>query len=299
MTATIALIVISTFTAATPVALAAIGGTLTAQVNVFNVGLEGLMLAGAFTGFVVSDKTGSVTLGFLGGAVAGGTMALLLAIAVLAMGADEVVAGLGVNLGSLGLTAVLAATIYGTQGAVQSSHAGLLPPLSTGDAQIPLVSQVVRGIDPMTLITLVVISTAIVVTYRTTFGLRMRAVGSNPAAAAAAGISVTRSRYVAFAISGVLCGVGGAYLPLSGLSLFTANMTSGIGYIALAAVLFGNGRPRRVAIGAYLYGVTFAVGVTLQKYGIPAELVQMLPWIATIVALALAVRKRLPSPGTA
>ena len=146
--------------------------------------------------------------------------------------------------------------------------------------------------DWMTVGAAVVIAVAVVVTYRTPVGLRMRSIGSNPDAAAAAGINVSRYRYTAFLISGALCGVAGSYLPLSGLSLFTDNMTSGVGYIALAAVLFGDGRPGRAALGAYLYGLTFAVGVALQKVGIAAEVVQMLPWVATIVALAIAVRRR-------
>ncbi len=293
MEAIVALVLISTLSAATPVALAAIGGAFTAQVNVFNVGLEGLMLTGAFAGFLVSDRTGSVVFGFAAGALCGALMAGLLAVVVLALHADEVVAGLGINLGALGLTAVLAAAIYHSQGSIESTHAGMVGQLSPGPlASVPVLGQVIRGMDWMTVIAAVVVVFAMLFTYRSKHGMRMRAIGSNAAAASAAGIPVRVYQYVAFLLSGLLCGLAGAYLPLSGLSLFAANMTSGVGYIALAAVLFGSGRPGLVALGAYLYGVTFAVGVTLQKFNISAELVQMLPWIATIVALAFAVRRR-------
>jgi simple sugar transport system permease protein len=281
-----AFFVIAALRGATPIALAAVGGAFSAQVNVFNVSLEAMMLCGAFAGFVVSDRTGSALAGLAVGALAGLVVALVVAFIIIDLGGDEIVTGITANLGAIGLTALLLNSVYGSQGSYYSTSAGLVRPIgSDALAQVPLVGPILNGLDPVMIAALVLVVVAHVFTFRTRHGMRFRAIGSKEAAVTSAGVQTRRYKYAAFIVSGLLAGVGGAYLPLSGLSLFTVNMTAGVGYIALAAVLFGVGMPRRVALAAYLFGAATAAAFRLQNIGLPSELVLALPYLATIAAL--------------
>lgn len=282
----VAFFIAAALRSATPLVLAAIGGAFSAQVNVFNVGLESMMLCGAFVALVVSDQTGSAIAGLAAGAIAGTVVALIVGFIIIDLGADEIVTGIAANLGAIGLTAVLLNSFYGTQGSYHSSTAGLVEPFSVGGlAEVPFIGPLLSGVDPIMLVAVVAVVIAHQFTQRTRHGLRMRAMGSNERAVGAAGVNARAYKYFAFVAGGVLSGLGGAYIPLSGLSLFTVNMTAGAGYIALAAVLFGAGMPLRVAFAAYLFGTATAAAYRLQGFGLPNELVLALPYLATIAAL--------------
>lgn len=258
----------------TPIILAGVGGSFAAQVNVFNIALEGMMLAGAFVGFAVSDLTSSATLGIFSGAGAGAIVAVIFGIATVTFNANEIVVGFTINVIVVSLTAVLLTAIYGVTGSRLSMTAGLVRPIF-------------GPVDVVTILAFASIFIGHWYTFFTKSGLRMRAIGGSVLAASAAGINVQQYRYRALLFGGVLCGMGGAYLPLSGLSLFSVGMTAGIGFIAVAAVVFGDGKPITVAAACLVFGFTAAASIPLQNFGYPTEIVLLLPYAIAILAIFL------------
>ena len=258
---------------AVPLVIAAVGGSFASQVGVFNLGLEGMMIAGAFGAFSVAHTTGSVWLGLLGGIAAGLLVAVIFAISTVYFRADEVVTGFLINLAMLALTAVLLTALFGATGQLVSTTFGNLPKFGR--------------FDIMMVVAVATVLAAQFVTYHSRFGLRMRAVGGNPDAAEAVGVHPDQTRIYALLACGGLAGMAGAYLPLSGLHMFTINMTAGAGYIAVAAVLFGVGRPGLVALAALLFGFMGAIAVPMQRLEMPSEFALILPYLATLVAVSV------------
>jgi simple sugar transport system permease protein len=273
-------LVFSTIRLATPLVWAAIGGLYSERSGVINVALEGLMLAGAFTAAAVTFYAGSWAIGVLAAIAAGALTAAVLAVACIRFKADEVVAGMAVNILFLGLPAVLSGALFLSSGATpQVPQDDLIP--AFGDVSI------------MSMLALAVALATGYVLYRTPFGLRLRAVGENPEAADAAGVRVDRIRYAAVIISGVLAAIGGAYLSVGQSSLFTRNMTAGRGFIALAALIFGKWRPVPTLLACLLFGLADAVTIQMQGVvklpsgeDVPVQFVQMIPYVVTIVVLA-------------
>ncbi len=263
----------STIRLATPLLLAALGGMFSERAGVINIALEGLMLAGAFTAAAITHYTGSPWVGLLAGILAGVGVALIHAVASIRFKADQVVSGTAINILMLGVPALLSGAFF----------------LSSGSTpQIPK-----ENLIPWTPVVLAFLLVPVTwyVLFRTPFGLRLRAVGENPGAADAAGVSVTRLRYAAVLLSGALAGIGGAYLSIGQSSLFTRNMTSGRGFIALAALIFGKWRPVQTMLACLLFGFTEALAIQLQgvKFGeeeIPNQFIQIIPYLLTIIVLA-------------
>ncbi len=286
-------LVFSTIRLATPLVWAAIGGLYSERSGVINVALEGLMLAGAFTAAAVTFYAGNPWAGLACAMLAGGFVAYLIAVACIRFKANEVVTGTGVNILFLGLPAVLSGALFLSSGSTpQLPKEQLMPSLAQ---LIPGMPQwrVFTDVSVISLLALVVALATAHVLYRTPFGLRLRAVGENPEAADAAGVRVNRIRYAAVILSGVLAGVGGAYLSIGQSSLFLRNMTAGRGFIALAALIFGKWRPLQTLLACVLFG--FADAITIQMQGvaklpsgedIPVQFVQMIPYVVTIVMLA-------------
>jgi len=287
-------LVFSTIRLATPLVWAAIGGLYSERSGVINVALEGLMLAGAFTAAAVTFYAASPWAGLLAAMVAGGGVAWLIAVACVRFKANEVVTGTGVNILFLGLPAVLSGALFLSSGSTpQLPKEQLMPTLSQllpgGLPQW----RVLTDVSVISLLALVAVLVTRYVLFRTPFGLRLRSVGENPEAADAAGVRVHRIRYAAVILSGVLAGIGGAYLSIGQSSLFTRNMTAGRGFIALAALIFGKWRPMQTLLACLLFG--FADALTIQMQGvatlpsgedIPVQFVQMVPYVVTIVVLA-------------
>jgi simple sugar transport system permease protein len=273
-------LVFSTIRLATPLVWAAIGGLYSERSGVINIALEGLMLAGAFTAAAMTFYSHSPWIGLGSAMVSAAFFAFLLAVVCIRFKANEVVAGTGINILFLGLPAVLSGALFLSSGSTpQIPKEELLPDV----AQLSVVS----------LAGLLLVAGTHYVLYRTPFGLRLRSVGENPAAADAAGIRVNRLRYVGVILSGVLAGVGGAYLSIGQSSLFTRNMTAGRGFIALAALIFGKWRPVQTMLACLLFG--FADALTIQMQGVaklpsgedvPVQFIQMIPYVVTIVVLA-------------
>ena len=265
----------STLRLATPLILAALGGMFSERSGVINIALEGMMLAGAFTAAAVTWAVGNPWLGLLAGIGAGVALASIHAVACIRYKADQVVTGTAINILMIGLPGFLSGAFF----------------LSSGSTpQIPR-EQLIPWTPIVIAIALVPISWHVL--YRTPFGLRLRAVGENPEAADAAGVSVAKARYSGVLLSGMLAGIGGAYLSIGQSSLFTRNMTSGRGFIALAALIFGKWRPVQTMLACLLFGLTEAISIQMQGVvkmpsgdDIPVQFVQMVPYVLTIVVLA-------------
>ena len=262
-------LILSTIHLATPLVLAALGGLYSERSGVINIALEGLMLAGAFTAAAVTHYVGNPWVGLLAAIVAGVLLAGIHAVACISFKADQVVTGTAINILMIGVPAVLSGAFF----------------LSSGSTpQIPKENLIPW--TPVILALLLVIVTYYIL-YYTPFGLRLRAVGENPEAADAAGINVKRIRYTGVLISGALAAIGGAYLSIGQSSLFTRNMTSGRGFIALAALIFGKWRPIQTMLACLLFGFADALATQMQGVvDIPVQFIQMIPYVLTMVVLA-------------
>ena len=267
---------------ATPLIFAALGGLFSERSGVINIALEGLMLMGAFTAAVATYELNNPYLGLLCGMVAGGALALVYAIACIRFEADQVVAGMGINILMLGLPALISGSVYDSTGST---------PQLAKNIQLPNFFD--NRLNVATIIVLVLVPIVYYILYKTPFGLRLRAVGENPAAADAAGVNVIRLRYTAVVISGLLAAAGGAYLSTGQSSLFTRNMTAGRGFIALAALILAKWRPVPVLLACLFFG--FMEALTNQIQGviklpsgedIPIQFIQMIPYVLTIIVLA-------------
>jgi simple sugar transport system permease protein len=253
--------------------LAALGGLISERSGVINIALEGLMLAGAFTAASMTYYSGSPWVGLVSAIVAGALIALIHAVACIRFKADQVVSGTAINILMTGIPAMLSGAFFLSSGSTpQIPKEDLIPyaPVVIAALLVPLTWYVLN---------------------RTPFGLRLRAVGENPEAADAAGVSVKGMRYTAVLLSGALAGIGGAYLSIGQSSLFTRNMTSGRGFIALAALIFGKWRPVQTMLACLLFGLTEAIAIQLQgvRFGgeeIPNQFIQIIPYVLTIVVLA-------------
>ncbi len=272
-------LIFSTIRFATPLIFAALGGMFSERSGVINIALEGLMLAGAFTAAVVTYETGNPYFGFFCGMLAGAILAFTYAVSVIKFEADQVVAGFGINILMLGLPALLSSALYDSAGSTQQiAKDNLLP--SFFDVNIASV------------LAFLLVPICWYVFYKTPFGLRLRAVGENPAAADAAGVSVTQMRYTGVILSGILAAAGGAYLSIGQSSFFTRGMTAGRGFIALAALILAKWKPVPVLIACLFFGFTEALTIPLSSYKlesgetIPVQFVQIIPYILTIIVLA-------------
>lgn len=258
---------------ATPLLLAALGGMFSERSGVINIALEGLMLAGAFTAASVTWYAGNPWAGLLAAIAAGAAIAAVHAVACIRYRADQVVSGTAINILMTGVPALLSGAFFLSSGST---------PQIPKEQLIPLTPVVIAfALVPLTYYVL----------YYTPLGLRLRAVGENPEAADAAGVSVKLLRYTAVLLSGALAGIGGAYLSIGQSSLFTRNMSAGRGFIALAALIFGKWRPVQTMLACLLFGFTEAIAIQLQgvHFGgeeIPTQFVQIIPYVLTIVVLA-------------
>ncbi|MSO95336.1 MAG: ABC transporter permease [Thermoleophilia bacterium] len=287
-------LIASTLRFATPLIFAAIGGVFSERSGVTNIGLEGMMLIGAFFGILGADKLGTWWLGLLTAIVAGGLTALLHAVLSIQLRADQIIGGTAINFLALGLTGYLYVDIYGAQGTpndipgIPSVHIGFLDRFSFLDV-------VLGDLNLMIWVALILIPLSWIFLFKTPLGLRIRAVGEHPRAADTVGLSVYRIRYSAVVLSGMLAACGGAYLSIGFLDSFNENMTAGRGFIALAAVIFGNWRPFGAAAACVLFGFSSALAQRLPEYsGSAAVLFQALPYVLTLIAVAGVVGRSIP-----
>ena len=255
-----------------PLIFASTGGFLSERSGVINIGLEGMMLFGAFSGAIVSVSTHNPWLGVAGAALAGGLVGCIHAVATVRLRANQIISGVAINMLGAGGTIFLCQVCVGGERSFSLGAADRLP---------------MWGVfSPLVYLAFIVVGITYVFAYFTVPGLRLRAVGEHPRAADTVGISVGRVRFLAVVASGVLAGLGGAYLPFFSGS-FAKNMTSGLGFIALAALIFGKWHPLGAMAASVLFGFADALQESLQgRWGFPAQVFQVIPYVLTIVALA-------------
>jgi len=283
---------------ATPLVFASLGGLFSERSGVVNIGLEGMMLTGAFFAIWGADVTGTWTLGLAIGIASGGLMGLLHAFFSISLRADQIVGGTAINFLALGLTSYLFIKLYGTQGT--PTDISTIPNISLDFlGNVPLVGNflddVFGNLNLMIWAGIALVGAVWVVVFKTPIGLRLRSVGEHPRAADTLGINVYLIRYGAVMLSGMLAAAGGAYLSLGFVTTFEKNMTAGRGFIALAALIFGNWRPVGAATACLLFGFSSALGKTLQEYSTSVSvLFEALPYVLTIIAVAGVIGRSIP-----
>jgi simple sugar transport system permease protein len=267
---------VQTLRIAIPYLLASAGGVMSERAGLIGLTLEGYMLGGAFCGAVASYASGSATVGVIAAIAGGGILALLYAVCAIRFRADQVVVGIAINLLVIGLTRFFLRLIFDS-----SSNSPRVTGFAvTGGSGLAALVQ-----NPLVWVGLAAAPLVAWVLYRTPFGLRVRAVGEHPAAAASVGVPVARVQYLAVVLSGMLAGVGGAYLSLD-QHQFTDGMTAGRGFIALAAVIFGRWDPMRAGLACLLFAAADTFQIQLQgSQAIPSQFVEMIPYVLTIIAL--------------
>jgi simple sugar transport system permease protein len=273
---------------ATPLTYAAIGGMLCERSGVVNIGLEGMMLSGAFFAALGADKFGNWEMGLVCAAVAGAGLALVHAVMAIHLRSDQIISGFAINFLALGVTGYFFIDIYGENGTP-----GNLPRIP--DVTLGFLGRVFGHLNLMIWVSFALLILAHITLFRTPIGLRIRSVGEHPRAADTVGISVYGTRYGAVVLSGVLAALGGAYLSIGYLGSFSENMTAGRGYIALAAVIFGNWRPFGAFAAALLFGGSTALSFRLaQPWGNASVLFQALPYLLTLIAVAGVIGRSIP-----
>ena len=265
---------------AAPILITAVGAVFAEVTGVVNIGLEGMMLMGAFTAAIGSYYTGSWIIGLGAGMAAGGVMALLHGILAIKFKANQIVSGVAINLFASGFTIFMLRVLF--------NQAGNSPTVNNAPAFF--------GISVIVIIIYALALLSHLFIYKTVTGLRMRAVGEHPLAADTVGVSVYKIRYFGVVMSGLFAGLGGAYLSIGALSQFTKEMSAGRGFMALAAMIFGKWTPLGAVGGALLFGFADAAQTILQQHvqGVPPQIIQMFPYVLTLLALAGVVGKSVP-----
>ena len=282
----IAAFLIQTLRIAIPYLLAASGGVVSERVGLIGLTLEGYMLSGAFCAALGSYYSGSPWIGLLCGMAGGALTALLYAICSIRYRADQVVVGIAINLLVIGATRFFLRFAFDS-----ASNSPRVPGFSATESGSGLGALALNPLFWMALLSMVLVGWIL---YRTAFGLRLRAVGEHPEAAASVGVPVKRVRYMAALLSGALAGIGGVYLALD-QHQFTDGMTAGRGFIAIAATIFGRWDPWRVGLACLLFAAAETLQIQLQgRGGIPSQFLEMIPYALTIIALAGVVGRAVP-----
>lgn len=277
----------------TPLILAGLGVHISSRAGVLNIGIEGMMLAGALAGVVVSALTQNAWLGLGGALFAGAVLAALLSVAIHLLRADLILSGIALNMAALAGTTLALFALTGDKG-ISGSLPSLTLPLLTIPVvdTIPILGPLLSGHHVLTYAGLIAVPLVALLVNRTPLGLAMRAVGENPEAAAATGVPVLRVQVTALLISGLFAGAAGAFLSMGYVSWFSQNMTAGRGFIALAADVMGFGFAWGTMAAALLLGATEAITLSLQGFGVPSELLQAIPYLVPVLAMVIHARRR-------
>lgn len=291
----VAAVITGAVLAGMPLLLAALGETISEQAGLLNIGLEGMMLLGAYFGFVAANWTGSSWVGFAAAILAGMAVSLLMVVFCVRMGRDQIVVGIAILLAMEGLTSLLHQVQFGES----YPRLGNVPALGIpGLERIPVLGPSLFSQPLIVYIGFALIFVIGWMLYKTNLGLNIRAAGWKPVALDNAGVDVLKIRTIAVLSTGALAGLGGGYMAIVTAGIFVPFMTGGYGFIAIVIAMLGRGRPVWVLIGSLLFGVALSIATALQLVGIniSTDLVQMLPFVAVMAALALFARhSMLPS----
>ncbi len=277
---------------ATPYLYATIGEAFGQRSGVLNLGLDGQMLLGAFAAFYVVINTGNLWLGLLAAIIVGALMGLAMAFVSITLQAEQGISGIGFYLFGLGMSDLLFQKTLGTVETVSGFSPLSIPFLS----DIPILGRVLFSHNIMVYMAYLLVPVAWFILNKTTFGLKIRAVGENPGAADSLGVSVSQVRYITVTLGGALSGVAGASLSIALLNVFQQNLTNGLGFIAVALVYFGSWRPVGVLIGSLLFSLVNALQLWVQvlRIPIPSDIAVMMPYVLTILVLVVAGQRVRP-----
>lgn len=281
----------------TPILFAALGEVFAERSGVLNLGLEGVMLIGAFTGFWIAYLLDNLYLGMLFSLIAGALMGLLIAFFVITLRKDQIVTGVGIWILGLGLSSLLFRVAFPSFKAyprISVFKTIKIPFLS----EIPFLGKILFEQNVLVYVAFLSVLLCSFVLNKTTFGLKVRAVGENPKAADSLGVNVYRIRYTTVILGSALAGFGGASLSIGSLGTFVDNLIAGRGFIAIAVVIFGRWNPYGVLFGALLFGTMDSIQISFQALGmaIPYQFLLMLPYVATILALLMLIKKKVAAP---
>ncbi len=288
--ALITAVVASTIRGTTPILLAALGETYVERAGLLNLGIEGMMVAGAFSSFLVGLKMDNLMLGFLSAGLVGILLGLTFGLMTITLKANQIVVGLGLTIFASSMSSFLHRVIFGNQFPILFGAGGTneIPVFS----KIPIIGQPFFNQHWLVYLTFLMVPVMYFIMYKTSFGLRVRAVGETPWAADASGVNVYRTRYYATMLGGLLAGMGGAFLALGDLAFFVPHMIMGRGYIAIVVVMLGKWNPAKVFLGGLLFGLALALTSALQIAGIKIspDFILMTPYLVVIAALVIFAR---------
>lgn len=275
---------------ATPVILAALGGLFTEHAGIMNIGMEGMILMGAFFGVVFSFTFASASMGVLLAVLIGIAVGLFFALFVVKLKSDEFIIGMTLNTFAAGLTVFLLRTVYGKVGSWVSKDIIGLPAIEIPIIKdIPVIGEILSGYSIFVYLSWILVFCVWYFLYRTPYGFWMRASGEHPEALETAGIDPVKMKVLASVLCGIFCGFAGAHLSLGYLNCFTEGMSASRGFIAFACVVFGMANPPKVFGAALLFGFLQALGIRLQSVGVPSDLTAAVPYLATVLMLVYIV----------
>jgi ABC-type uncharacterized transport system permease subunit len=281
----------TTIRMATPLAFASIAGTISEKAGIIALGLEGYMVAGAFTGVVFAHYFGSAIIGVIGAAIGGAVIGLIFGILCVRYKADQIVAGLGVNILTPGLASVLMVAIWDNKG--KSDPVSQLAKIDIPIIRnIPIIGDIISGHISLFYVMLLVMLISWIIIYKTPLGIRLRATGENSDVVDSIGLSSNKIKFVAVIISAVLAAIGGSFLSLGQLNFYSKDMVAGRGFIAVAIFVFAKWNPVHCVLVSLLFGFTEALQLRLQTLAIPSQFLSMLPYIFAIVVLSGFVGKK-------
>ncbi len=275
---------------AAPLSLAGLGVAYAEKAGILNIGEEGIMLGGAFAGFITAYFTGSLALGILGGAAGGIVISMIHAFLSIKAKANQTISGLALNFFTLGLTSFLFLLAFG-QGSSLPSIANLKPVAIPILSSIPFIGEVLFRQNVLVYVLYIAIAAFSVFFYRTEWGISLTAVGENPQAADSAGINVYRTRYLACLVNGIFGGLGGCFITLGQLGYFQEDIVSGKGYIALVAVILGRHNPILIFLSAAMIGLAESLQFSMQAMGVqlPSQAFSMLPYVVAVIVLLFSI----------
>lgn len=276
---------------ATPLIFASIGAIFSEKSGVVNIGIEGMMIMGAFFGVWGTHISGSSIVGILMACLFAGITAAIHGVLSIFLRANQIISGIGINLFATSITSYLIQVLFGSQGQTDTVKVVSYPKEMLEN--IPIIGKLLSELNWFVIAAIIVVVLSWFILYKTSIGYRIRAVGEHPKAADTLGINVYRVRFVCVVLSGVLAGIGGAALSIANINLFRVGMVNGRGYIALAAMIFGNWKPHTTFIACMIFSLSQTFEILSQKFwvDVPTEIYYMLPYILTMVALVFFVRK--------
>ena len=273
---------------ATPVALAAMGGLMTEHAGIMNIGMDGMILMGAFTAVAVSILTGSALAGTLAAILVGILVGLFFALFVVKFKSDEFIIGTALNIFAGGLTTFLLWAMFDVRGTVRTEYG--LPTVDLGIlGKIPFIGEIISGNSLFIYLTVALVFLMWALVYKTPWGFWVRAAGEHPGTLRTAGISPEKMKWQASTLCGAFCGLAGAQLALGNVTMFSEGMSNSRGYVAFACVIFGGANPKKAYLAALMFGFFDALGYRLQEYNISANLTSMIPYVITVCMMVYVV----------